>query len=112
MAITIGRGRDRDEEKQRAGSQKDVVEKNRCKPTFVTTRRFRGRNRFHQFWHDFHEGIRQEEWSMAKIRNSERKTLYVMAGSSTRAERLDNETKRHRDEKRDEVTFRANANRS
>ena len=58
MAITIGRGRDRDEEKQRAGSQKDVVEKNRCKPTFVTTRRFRGRNRFHQFWHDFHEVIK------------------------------------------------------
>ena len=81
MAITIGRGRDRDEEKQRAGSQKDVVEKNRCKPTFVTTRRFRGRNRFHQFWHDFHEGIRQEEWSMARIRNGEKKTLYVMAGS-------------------------------
>ena len=58
MAITIGRGRDRDEEKQRAGSQKDVVEKNRRKPTFVTTRRFRGRNRFHQFWHDFHEVIK------------------------------------------------------
>ena len=42
-------------------------------------------------------------------------TLYVMAGSQLALREhkdwMDYETKRHQDEKRDEVTFRAKANR-
>jgi hypothetical protein len=109
MAITIGRSRDRDDRLKKANTfvllkvysntrnkittfflisqpknvpapKKRCCRKIGCKPTFVTPRRFRGRNRFHQFWHDFHEELRQEEWSIGGEDLKWRKEDYLRHG--------------------------------